>query len=151
MKVDPSIIARLEAEGRVQTGTRRATQPREDWAWKPLPVTLSVPTRLYSEMNRRDHWAARFRRFKGQREAVVMAWYETGLRHLGCFPRLIVTFTVLGPRRMDDDNCAGACKACRDAVAALLDCDDADPRVEWRYEQRKEKKHGLEITLEEKP
>ena len=52
-------------------------------------------------------------------------------------PPCDVTITRVGPRMLDSDNAETACKAVRDAIAALFGIDDADPRVKYRVEQRK--------------
>lgn len=46
-----------------------------------------------------------------------------------------VVFIVACKRRLDDDNLQGACKPLRDSVAASLELDDADPMIEWEYQQ----------------
>lgn len=51
--------------------------------------------------------------------------------------RVRVTSVRRGGRRMDGDNLAGGYKACRDAVACWLGCDDGDDdRAVWEYKQR---------------
>lgn len=72
---------------------------------------------------------------------------------LGARPRpslpLVVTLVRIAPRELDDDNLRGAFKAMRDAVAEWLGVDDADPRVEWAYGQKRagprEYRVGIEI------
>lgn len=49
---------------------------------------------------------------------------------------VVVTITRLGPRRLDDDNLAAACKAVRDEIADAFKVDDGSPLYTWRYEQR---------------
>lgn len=118
-------IARAEAEGRVvEQRPRRKAQP--------LPVTFMVNVQVKSEANQRCHWAVRRRRFAAQAEMLTVVWHASIDDELPL--PLRVTFTHLG-RRMDDDNLAGAFKACRDRVALLIGVDDGDPQVEWRYEQ----------------
>jgi hypothetical protein len=48
-----------------------------------------------------------------------------------------VVISMVGHRRqlLDDDNFVGACKHLRDAIAASLGMDDADPRLRWEYGQ----------------
>lgn len=53
---------------------------------------------------------------------------------------VVVTLTRVAPRALDDDNLAYSFKAIRDGVADGLGVRDNDPRVSWRYEQRKSAK-----------
>ncbi len=69
------------------------------------------------------------------------------------FP-VVVTLTRIAPHELDDDNLAFAFKAMRDGVADALGVRDRDPRVSWRYAQRKPKTprtYGVEITVEARP
>jgi hypothetical protein len=51
---------------------------------------------------------------------------------------------------MDSDNLAGAFKALRDAVAALLDVDDGTDRIRWHYRQ-KPGPHAVAVRIRPKP
>jgi hypothetical protein len=53
--------------------------------------------------------------------------------------RLEVRIAIIriGPRLLDSDNATYAAKPLRDAIAASLGVDDADPRLEWEYLQIK--------------
>lgn len=128
---------------------------------KPAPpavrfaVTLALPVTVVSEMNRRDHWATRRRRFDKQADALVKAiaaldWYSDvlGYRWPFGFP-VVVTFTRTHNRGagMDDDNIRSAFKAIRDAVAEWAGVDDKGPEIEWRYRDQ-EGKPGVAITIE---
>jgi hypothetical protein len=107
-----------------------------------------------SEANQRDHHQVKGKRAARQRDALTAA-----LRCLSVNPeempkRLRVTFTRLASGTLDDDNLAGAFKACRDAVAAWLGVDDG-PRgpITWAYAQEPHKRHrnapGILVTFEE--
>ena len=48
---------------------------------------------------------------------------------------LVVTITRLGPRRLDDDNLASACKYVRDQIAAIVGIDDGSASYTWVYKQ----------------
>lgn len=64
---------------------------------------------------------------------------------------VVVTITRVAPRALDDDNLAYAAKAIRDGIADALGVRDNDPRVSWRYEQRKPErgcKPAVEIRVE---
>lgn len=108
------------------------------------PATcVHLPLRLESTLNKREHWAKRHRRSKAERHAVGYALQARPSfeRELPC----TILLTRIAPRSLDGDNLQGAAKACRDAIAAYLGVDDADPRVRWEYAQRKDKVYGLMI------
>lgn len=101
-------------------------------------MTVSVPIpglKLVSEANRRDHWAAKAKRVRQQRNLVTLVLRGTVAAQMMLVAPLVVTITRIGPRRLDDDNATGSAKAVRDAVAAVLGVDDRDDRVSWRVEQ----------------
>lgn len=92
-------------------------------------ITYDLPIRLESEPNLRDHWAKRNKRRKAHLKAsIIVAPHK-----LPC----IVIITRVGPRPLDTDNLAASAKFLRDGIAARLGVDDADPRVEWRYQQQR--------------
>lgn len=98
-------------------------------------VVLTVPVATASEANaggkRRDQIAR-----KGAVKAAVRATLA-----LGKPPPLPVVVRLTrvgsGPRPLDGDNLQRALKAVRDVVAEWLGADDADPRIRWRYKQRR--------------
>jgi hypothetical protein len=112
-----------------------------------MTVTVTIPMTLPSVANgnKGGHWAVRARRTKAQRASVglMLRANTVALRLAGShgmqLPGLICTLTRVSPRALDSDNLAFAFKAVRDEVAAYFGVDDADPRVEWRYEQAKGK------------
>lgn len=109
-----------------------------------MSASATVPVRTVSETNQREHWAMRHHRRAVQRSLVRM------VLGAGCtrpaFP-CVVTLTRIAPRSLDDDNLRGALKAVRDGVADWLGVDDADPRIEWRYDQRRgrPREHAVRI------
>lgn len=78
-----------------------------------------------------------------QREAVkvCMAW-----KVIPPLP-LLVTITRIGPRTLDDDNLASACKYVRDEIAKVVGVDDGSNQYTWRYEQIKGMKYGVNIEI----
>lgn len=117
-----------------------------------LEVTL--PLRLVSEANRRDHWRV-VRKRLGEHKSIThmrLAGIISTIRFLIESPEqalVKVTLTRIGLRRLDTDNLAGACKGVRDGVALALGVDDADPRITWVYEQRTgERRYAVSIRLE---
>lgn len=100
------------------------------------PITLTLPLRLVSEANAHEHWRKRQERAKRQRGLAKMVTLGSfGGRNIRL--PLVVTLTRIAPRQFDSDNAVGACKHVRDGVADALDIDDRDPRVTWRYAQRR--------------
>lgn len=132
-----------------------------------MTVSVEIPMALPSAGNMREHPMARHRRIKAQRSATLLVLKAnevrpamnprracprcTGTGELGyggptCADcdgvgqrPMVVTFTRVSPRKLDDDNLAFAFKGIRDEVAAYFGMDDADPRIEWRYAQAKGK------------
>lgn len=108
-------------------------------------MSLLIPVRTISALNAREHWSARARRVKKERE--ITAWLLKG-RAIAALP-VTVTLTRVGPTNgLDEgDNLNSAMKGVRDEVAAWLGVNDRDPRVTWKYGQRRAKEWGVEIEL----
>lgn len=89
--------------------------------------------------NSREHPMARHRRVKGQHEATAWAWVGAGLRRVPRAKLLpcTVTFTRVGPTRLDDDNNVSGLKAVRDQIAIELGVNDGGHQVRWLYDQAK--------------
>ncbi len=139
-------IAKAEAEGRVSEPTRRVDGSMG------FPIHLIVPCRVVSEANVRCHWAVRYKRFKRQGDALVIACRNHGFGMESAFLRqnlpLTITFVRLGRQMLDkDDNLNGAFKGLRDKMAAIIGVDDADSELTWRYDQRSGKA-GVEIIID---
>lgn len=119
-------------------------------------MIVRVPVRVYSEANVGGKFRDALKRKKQYKAALVAAVIDAGhqvmpalimrggknratakLAYQPAFP-LEVTFTRIAPNMLDDDNLARAFKAMRDQFSDLIDVDDRDPRVEWRYNQRRE-------------
>lgn len=89
-------------------------------------IDFMVPNcKTVSEMNQREHWRIRNQRKQDQQESVVIAMLNA-LRGRKVVLPCVVNLTRIGPRKMDNDNLAGALKHCQDAVARLLRVDDGD-------------------------
>lgn len=122
-------------------------QPAEQFmAALPMPPIV-VPIRTVSGLNVREHWRARSRRVKKEREAV--AWM-LGSRCVKPALPLVVTLTRLGPSNgLDSDNLAASCKAIRDQIAMWLGVDDRKAEVvRYRYAQERAKDWGVRIEWE---
>ena len=114
-------------------------------------MIIHLPVRTARGQNAREHWAVRARRVRSERNTtrmVVSAAIRGGLP----LPA-VVTLTRLSVGTLDDDNLSGACKGIRDGVADALGVDDADPRVTWRYDQKKVRRGewGVLISIEPRP
>lgn len=96
-----------------------------------------IPIRAVSESNAREHWAKKAKRVKAHRGLALVFMRSHSVRPLRPDEKRIVTLVRVAPRPLDDDNLRGAMKATRDGVADAFAIDDRDPRVEWRYEQRR--------------
>src|SRR5688572_29324470 len=99
-------------------------------------AVVTLPLQLPSLANMRKHHMALWRLKKGQQDAVALACrgpFSVARVQAPC----VVTLVRIGPRPLDGDNLQSACKAVRDAIAKLLEIDDADVRIEWRYQQER--------------
>lgn len=104
-------------------------------------IEYTLPVKLESTANLREHWAAKHRRMQRHRNAAIVI-----RRHsLPCVVELI----RVAPRRLDGDNLQNAFKGLRDGVADRLGVDDADPRVEWRYGQERgePKQYAVKVRI----
>lgn len=137
------------------TGARRKSRRRPAafvaLGWRKNAFALTLPLRVESEANRREHWAAKHRRTKAQRRHVAEAWLAAyGARRptLPC----VVTLTRLGGQPLDqEDNLNIAFKGVRDELAAILGVNDRDPRVRWQYRQAPGGAVGIQIEAEFRP
>ena len=109
---------------------------------------MEIPLRTVSEANVREHYMARARRHADHRRIAGQA-VMASLPHAARRQITRVTLTRCGGRVMDDDNVAGALKACRDGVADALGVTDspAGP-VLWLYAQEPGGWKGVRIELE---
>lgn len=113
-------------------------------------LLFSLPIKLESLTNKREHWAAKSKRAKEQRTNVANACRlhncGAGRIELPC----TVTITRVGVRSLDSDNLAISAKHARDGVADAFGIDDASPLITWRVEQRKgaPREYAVEIRIE---
>ena len=112
------------------------------------PLTVTVPLRTGPGMNIREHHFERARRVKRERTTTAWALATQAKRTVIPLP-CRVTLTRSGPSQgLDSDNLQGSLKGVRDAVAAYLGADDADPRIEWAYTQRRTRTWEVRIHIE---
>ncbi len=106
-------------------------------------MILSIPMKLPSAGNLREHWRTRAKRNKAQRQTIALHMRLERLSLLalqGAVVRgeqLRVTLVRIAPRSLDDDNLAFAFKACRDEVAKQLGVNDGSDSVLWCCQQLK--------------
>ncbi|QWP79213.1 hypothetical protein J5226_12850 [Lysobacter sp. K5869] len=104
-------------------------------------TVVTLPLRIESVLNKREHWRARHRRAKANRAAA---------RYIPT-PPLPVTVVLcrIAPRRLDGDNLQAAFKALRDGIADRYGIPDNDPRIRWDYDQQRGKPHeyAARITI----
>lgn len=110
---------------------------------------VTLPIRLISEANlaSHEHWRERHRRAKCQRQDAARWMRALSLAYDLPVPPLVITIARLAPRSLDSDNLAASAKHVRDGIADWLGIDDGDPRIEWRYGQRKSPSYGVEVTI----
>lgn len=93
-----------------------------------------IPIKLVSLANLSHlHWR-RLTKIKDDQRAhtnLAMRGYE-----LPPLP-LLVVITRVGPRKLDDDNLAAACKYIRDQIASAVGKDDGSDQYTWVYKQLK--------------
>ena len=106
---------------------------------------ITIPVKTVSTLNRREHWAVRADRARMQRNAALLTvWSMAQPNRLP----VVVTMTRVAPSRgLDDDNLRGALKSVRDGIADAFQVDDRDPRIQWRYEQRRGKDYAVEVEI----
>lgn len=103
-------------------------------------IRFKLPIRTVSEANvaSHEHWRERQKRAKSQKETAALF---TRRAFAIAWPSLagpvVVQLDRVAPRRLDSDNLCGSTKAVRDGIAYVLGVDDGDPRVEYRYVQRR--------------
>jgi hypothetical protein len=102
---------------------------------------IVVPIRTVPGQNVREHFRARARRVKAEREAAAWSLMLAQRPDKAVKPPLpcAVRLTRVAPSNgLDDDNLAGALKAVRDQIAAWLGVDDKrSDVVRYVYAQRR--------------
>jgi hypothetical protein len=114
-----------------------------------LAMTLTLPIRLVSTANLREHWAVKAKRTKGQRTTTAMV-LRSKLR--GLTLPVDICITRIAPRMLDTDNCVASMKAVQDGIADAFKLDDRSPLLRFEYAQRKGKprEYGVEISIVER-
>lgn len=110
-------------------------------------IDLLLPIKTVAGLNAREHWQARMRRVKRERNTACLVVRSK----LGRDPRpCAVTLTRLSFGTLDDDNLQGAAKAIRDGVADAIGVPDNDPAIRWQYAQERCKRgeFGMRVRIE---
>ena len=118
-----------------------------------MRIVCTIPLRLCSLANQREHWTVRMRRARAQRAAAYHATALT-LPHeptRGLKPPLTIAITRVGKRELDSDNLAISAKHVRDGIADALGIDDGSELLAWCYAQEIGRDYAVRIEIEEKP
>lgn len=108
-------------------------------------MKVTIPIRIESSLNLREHWRTRANRNTSHRAAAWMCMKAAGRIKVD---RATITLTRIAPRELDDDNLAGGFKSVRDGVSDWLGIDDGDKRLTWVYAQRRGKPHEYAAEVE---
>lgn len=143
-------LQRMLGHGQVRLVNEMPQDKKQD---EPLCLLLSIPIRLRSVANLREHWTAKAKRTKQERLRITEAlWAQAGKRRGPPMGRITITLTRIAPRFLDDDNLRSAFKATRDGIAAWLLVQDNHPLLIWEYAQRngRPKEYAVEIGIHER-
>jgi len=102
-------------------------------------IAVTIPMKIPSAANLREHHMAKARRVKAQRSAARLYLLDAENRgaRRPALP-VVVTLTRIAPRKLDaHDNVRHALKGVVDGIADWLKLRDDDARIEWRYAQEK--------------
>lgn len=111
-----------------------------------MRLEFTVPMRVVSALNAREHHMERHRRVKAERRRVYLAIRAAKLDVPK--PLLRVTLVRVGPRQLDKgDNLASSLKGARDQVACFLGVDDGGPLVDWQYQQE-QGEYAVRVVIE---
>lgn len=115
----------------------------------------TIPVKIVSEANCRDHWRKKAKRVQQQRDAAMLltrdGWNSSAIP---LPPWRITMIRIIGKRQRpyDGDNLQRALKAVRDGIAKALEVDDMDKSIggaiEWRYEQERLAGDGVLVRIE---
>lgn len=111
-------------------------------------IKVTIPIKTKSEANQREHWAAKARRVKQQRDAVRLLLNSVFAmqKRPTVEDEITIQITRIASRDLDTDNLAGSMKAVRDGVADALRINDGHECITWEYDQRRGK-YAVEIKI----
>lgn len=108
-------------------------------------MIFHIPIKLPSLANIRLNWRAFAVLKKSQKTATTVCIVGKPIPP----PPLLITITRIGPRKLDDDNLASACKYIRDQIAATVGIDDGSDLYTWQYAQRIGR-YGVDVEIIER-
>lgn len=108
-------------------------------------MIVSIPLRIESTPNLREHHMARSKRNREQRTST---WYALKAAKMPYVLPCIVTITRVAPRLLDTDNLAAGCKAIRDGIADWLELLDNHPNITWNYAQERGQPKEYAVKVE---
>lgn len=140
---------------------KRCKQPPEQFDIfvnppKKFLYSRTIPIKVESELNSREHWTAKSKRHSMQKLA-VHSFLRVDKPDIK--PPCTIKLIRIAPRKYDDDNMVGACKYIKDAVAEYFHpllaygrADD-DPNLHWQYAQEKgaPKEYAIRIEITDLP
>lgn len=117
---------------------------------KLMPIIqYTIAVKTVSEMNKREHWASRYRRSKKQRGLAKLATLVALNRR--SLTTCSVTIVRIGPKRLDSDNLASSLKGVRDGIADALNIEghDNDMNINWTYTQSPigKRQYGVHVVI----
>lgn len=112
-----------------------------------LLADVTIPVRIVSEANQREHWGTKAARVKKHRRAAfycVLALFGVGAEFPG---RYRVLMTRHAPGKLDGDNLQSGFKAVRDGLAQAMGIDDGSDRWAWEYGQEYSKARAARVQI----
>lgn len=110
-------------------------------------ITFTIPIRVISEANQREHWGARYERKQVQQEATRVCLIQAMHKRKIVFP-CAVTLTRIGAKPLDTDNLAGSFKHVQDAIAGYFQINDGNPTIKYEYAQEPNGKRDYSVRVE---
>lgn len=117
-----------------------------------MPATFTIPIKVESESNLREHWRAKHGRKKKQQAATLLCMRQV---FRPAAPPFMVRLTRVAPkrypRRLDPGNLEGSFKHVQDAIAAELGVDDGDAsKIRFSYHQRTDgDEYAVQVEISE--
>ena len=135
------------AKGKSAPKIKAVTEPSGSYA--EGVYCLTAPIKVVSEANLREHWAAKNKRKAAQQVALRLYWGQY-VQKLPS-PPMMVIFTRIGQRKLDDDNLANAFKGLRDQFAKMVGVDDGSDQIRFEYRQiaTGKRQYGIQVEVKE--
>jgi len=116
---------------------------------RPNPqLAFTMPVRVDSETNGREHWAKKYGRKQNQKMELIAAWTKAAKGMSIFLVPCVVRLIRVGPKALDSDNLGEAFKAIRDQIADEIGMDDGDERIKWEYAQVPVGKRVYQVRVE---